>query len=83
MINGRYDGETGLVMNVEEDVLSVFGDLALKEFKVFIKDVQAATEVASGLDSIGQYSLHDMVQLEYVTSDIIVTDMCKVRRIPV
>eukprot|EP00698_Gefionella_okellyi_P004884 TRINITY_DN14515_c0_g1_i1.p1 TRINITY_DN14515_c0_g1~~TRINITY_DN14515_c0_g1_i1.p1 ORF type:complete len:1077 (+),score=274.28 TRINITY_DN14515_c0_g1_i1:233-3232(+) len=72
VINGRYEGETGLVMAVEEDVLHLFADLTMKEIKVFAKDVQAATEVASGLDSIGNFGLFDLVTIDPTTVGVIV-----------
>lgn len=40
--------------------------------KVLPKDVQLCAEVASGVDSIGQYQYHDLVQLDSQTVGVIV-----------
>ena len=37
----------------------------MKEIKVKSKDAQLANEVASGLDSLGQFELHELVQLDF------------------
>eukprot|EP01135_Chromosphaera_perkinsii_P005299 Nk52_evm7s335 gene=Nk52_evmTU7s335 len=64
VINGLHNGETGLVVRIDDGVVIFFSDVALKEVKVFSKDLQLTTEVASGVDSLGQYELHDLVQLD-------------------
>jgi len=63
VIAGRYEGETGMIVKVEEDQVVVFSDLNKKELKVFLVDTQKSDEVATGLDAFGNYALHDLVAL--------------------
>ena len=62
---GKYKGETGLIVNVneKEDTVVVFSDVTAKEMTVFTQDVVESTEVSSGQDALGSYELHDLVQL--------------------
>lgn len=36
--------------------------------KVLPKDLQLCTDMATGVDSLGQYQFGDLVQIEYVSS---------------
>jgi len=65
VIAGRYDGETGMIVKVDNEMQQaiVFSDLNKKELKIFLVDVQKSNEVATGLDSLGNYQLHDLVSL--------------------
>ncbi|EGD79485.1 hypothetical protein PTSG_12984 [Salpingoeca rosetta] len=60
--HGRYKGETGLVLRVTDDFVSVLSDLSLKEIRVLASDLEMTTTVASGRDVLGQFRLHDLVQ---------------------
>jgi len=64
-VAGKYKGETGLIVNVneKEDTVVVFSDVTAKEMTVFTQDVVESTEVSSGQDALGSYELHDLVQL--------------------
>lgn len=64
VMNGTNADETGLVTHVKDDVLTFLSDLSTQEVTVFSKDVREAAEVGSGVNVIGQYELHDLVQLE-------------------
>ena len=72
VIAGRHDGETGLIVGVEENIVTIFTDVGMKEIKVFSKDIQECTEVTSGQISIGQYELHDFIQLDPTTVGVII-----------
>eukprot|EP00123_Amoebidium_parasiticum_P017793 comp23990_c0_seq1/m.42637 comp23990_c0_seq1/g.42637 ORF comp23990_c0_seq1/g.42637 comp23990_c0_seq1/m.42637 type:complete len:1051 (-) comp23990_c0_seq1:111-3263(-) len=63
VINGVHEGETGLIVRVEENHVVIFGDTSMDEIKVFNKDVQLALEVSTGLDTLGQFVLYDLVQI--------------------
>eukprot|EP00054_Salpingoeca_dolichothecata_P010528 m.58744 g.58744 ORF g.58744 m.58744 type:complete len:1162 (-) comp19039_c0_seq2:55-3540(-) len=66
---GKFSGETGLVVHVMEDGprhITLVSDNTMKELKVFDKDLQLCQEVSSGLDSLGQFELHDLVQIDSV-----------------
>ena len=66
VMNGANADETGLVVEVKNDVVTFLSDLTMQEVTVFSKDVREAAEVGSGVNVIGQYELHDLVQLECV-----------------
>ncbi|XP_072045475.1 transcription elongation factor SPT5-like [Amphiura filiformis] len=72
VIAGRYEGDTGLVVRVEDNMAIVFSDLTMHEMKVLPKDLQLCREMSSGVDSMGQYQLLDMVQLDPQTVGVIV-----------
>ena len=42
----------------------------LRQVSVFSKDLREAAEVGTGTNIVGNYELHDLVQLEYVFSII-------------
>jgi len=64
VINGRYKDDTGMVVRVVEDQVTILSDMSMKEITVFSKDL---SEAASGvnMNTISKYDLHDLVQLEY------------------
>jgi len=64
VIGGHNEGETGIVVKIDEDIISVVSDLSRKEFRVRVEDLQLGSDIASGLDSLGMYELHDLVQLD-------------------
>lgn len=67
VMNGTNADETGLVVRVKDDIVTFLSDLSMQEVNVFAKDVREAAEVGSGVNVIGQYELHDLVQLESVS----------------
>jgi transcription elongation factor SPT5 len=64
VINGRYRDESGMVVKVEENIVTLLSDATLKEVRVFSKDLREAADVMFGKTVIGNYELHDLVQLE-------------------
>lgn len=64
VIGGRYEGEVGLVLSVEDNVAVLFSDLTQKELKVLLSDLQQASEVTTGRLELGSYELHDLVSLD-------------------
>lgn len=64
VINGRYRDESGMVVRIEENIITLLSDATLKEVKVFSKDLREAADVMFGKTVIGNYELHDLVQLE-------------------
>lgn len=63
---GNNAGETGLVVSVNEDVVTFLGDMNMREFSVFSKDLKEADGLVSGVAPGGKYNLHDVVQLRQV-----------------
>jgi transcription elongation factor SPT5 len=64
VVNGKYKDETGLIIKIEDSVVTIVTDLNVKDIQVFSKDLQMATNVSTGTGTIGQYETHDFVQLE-------------------
>lgn len=64
VISGRYEGDTGLIVSVRENMVVLFSDLTMHEVKVLPQDLQLCSDMATGVDSMGQFQYGDMVQLE-------------------
>ncbi|KAL6063390.1 Transcription elongation factor SPT5 [Balamuthia mandrillaris] len=72
VIGGRFEGETGLILRVDGNIVTLFSDLTKKEIQVLSQDIQEAAEVATGNIQLGNYELHDMVQIDPQTVGVIV-----------
>ncbi|GAA5800987.1 hypothetical protein HPULCUR_006427 [Helicostylum pulchrum] len=72
VINGRFKDESGMVLNIEDNIVTLLSDASLKEVRVFAKDLREAAEVMFGKTVIGNYELHDLVQLDFYTVGVIV-----------
>lgn len=64
VIGGRNEGETGLIVRLEDQVAIILSDLTMEEVTVFQKYLQLCEATASGMDSHGQFELGDLVQIE-------------------
>ena len=76
VVGGQYKDETGMVTQLqrETDSLCIYSDTSLREIVALAADVIESSEVSSGRDSLGSFSLHDLVQL----SDNLVAVITKV-----
>ena len=72
IISGQYEKDTGLIVRVEDKYIVLFADLTLHEIKVLPKDCQICADMATGVDSMGQFTLGDLVQLDAATVGVIV-----------
>lgn len=72
VIAGRYEGDTGLIVRVEDNQIVLFSDLTMHELKVLPKDAQLCQDMATGVDSMGQYQWGDLVQIDHQTVGAIV-----------
>ena len=63
-VQGRHEGEAGLVVKVEGEVATVFGDVSKEEFVVFSHHLADSAEVTRRVESLGEYAVHDLVMLE-------------------
>ncbi|KAK7036689.1 transcription elongation factor spt5 [Paramarasmius palmivorus] len=68
---GKNADETGLVVSVADNVVTFLSDMSMQEVSVFSKDLREAAEVGSGTNIIGDYELHDLVQLDPQTVGVI------------
>lgn len=64
VLSGRYEGDTGLIVRIEENRVVLFSDLTMHELEVLPRDLQLCSDMATGVDSMGQFQWGDMVQLE-------------------
>ncbi|KAK4046811.1 transcription elongation factor spt5 [Microbotryomycetes sp. JL201] len=71
VLTGSNAGETGLVVRVQNDIVTFLSDITQEQVEVFAKDVREAAEVGSGLNIVGKYELHDLVQLDAQTTGVI------------
>ncbi|GBM05915.1 Transcription elongation factor SPT5 [Araneus ventricosus] len=72
VIAGTYEGDTGLIVRVEHNVILMFSDLTMHELKVLPQDLQLCTEMATGVDSMGQFNWGDLVLLDSQNVGVIV-----------
>lgn len=72
VLGGRYEGDTGLIVRVEENRIVLFSDLTMHELEVLPRDLQLCSDRATGVDSMGQFQWGDMVMLDAQTVGVIV-----------
>lgn len=61
--NGLHKDETGLVVKVDENVVTILSDASMKPIQVFSKDLRSAAEISTSQTSTGQYDIQDLVTL--------------------
>ncbi|KAF8655012.1 hypothetical protein AX16_003283 [Volvariella volvacea WC 439] len=71
VMTGHNADETGLVVAVSDNVVTFLSDMSLQEVSVFSKDLREAAEVGSSTNVVGNYELHDLVQLDAQTVGVI------------
>ncbi|KAF5313474.1 hypothetical protein D9611_008618 [Ephemerocybe angulata] len=71
VMQGQNADETGLVVSVTDNVVTFVSDMSMQEVSVFSKDLREAAEVGSSTNTIGNYELHDLVQLDAQTVGVI------------
>lgn len=64
VLAGRYEGETGLIIRVDHSRVVLVSDLTNHELEVLPRDLQLCSDVATGVDCLGQFQWGDLVQLE-------------------
>ncbi|XP_075228601.1 transcription elongation factor subunit Spt5 [Lycorma delicatula] len=72
VLAGRYEGDTGLIVRVEDNRIVLFSDLTMHELEVLPRDLQLCSDMATGVDSLGQFQWGDMVQLDSQNVGVIV-----------
>lgn len=72
VIGGRNEGETGLIVRVEDNTAILISDLTMEEITVFQRFLQLCQSSASGVDSMGQFEWGDLVQIDAQTVGVIV-----------
>lgn len=72
VIGGRNEGETGLIVRVDDNVAIILSDLTMEEITVFQRFLQLCQATATGVDSLGHFEWGDLVQIDSHTMGIIV-----------
>ena len=72
VIGGRNEGETGLIIKVEDNTAVILSDLTMEEISVFQRFLQLCQATATGIDSMGHFELGDLVQTDANTMAVIV-----------
>lgn len=74
ILNGEFVGETGLIVRVEDssDAVVVFSDISNREMRALSKDIIESSEVTTGVDTLGNYELYDLVAMQKDQIGIIV-----------
>lgn len=67
----KFQDEVGTVVKISEDRVTLLTDHTNNEVTVFSKDLREASDIG-GQGSLGQYELHDLVQLDPTTVGCIV-----------
>lgn len=72
VIGGRNEGETGLIVRVDDNVAIILSDLTMEEITVFQRFLQLCQATATGVDALGHFEWGDLVQIDSHTMGIIV-----------
>lgn len=67
----RFRDEVGMIVKISEDRVTLLTDQTNTEVTVFSKDLREASDIG-GAGSLGQYELHDLVQLDATTVGCVV-----------
>lgn len=81
VVSGTHQGATGMVVKVEGHVLVIVSDTTKEDIRVFADNVVESSEVTSGVTKLGDYELHDLVQLDHLSFGVIIrveSDGCQV-----
>ncbi|KAJ1328464.1 hypothetical protein BSLG_010196 [Batrachochytrium salamandrivorans] len=72
VVGGVHKDETGLIVKIENNVVTILSDTTLNPISVFSKDLRTASEVSTTGTSLGQYETLDLVQLSASDVGVIV-----------
>ncbi|CAH8377739.1 unnamed protein product [Eruca vesicaria subsp. sativa] len=72
VVCGTNEGATGMVVKVEQHVLSILSDTTKQHIRVFADHVVKSAEVTNGVTKMGEYELHDLVLLSNLSFGVII-----------
>ncbi|GMH35712.1 hypothetical protein BSKO_03580 [Bryopsis sp. KO-2023] len=78
---GVHEGDMGMVIKVDNLICRVMSEATKKELRVYARDLCKTEQSHVGMDTIGDYELHDLVELDNNNFGVIVfvdKDFCKV-----
>jgi len=64
VLAGRHEGDTGLIIRVEDDRVVVISDIGLDELELLPGHLQLYEGTSNGVDSFGKFEWGDIVHLE-------------------
>ncbi|GJS80773.1 putative transcription elongation factor SPT5 homolog 1 [Tanacetum coccineum] len=64
VVSGAQEGVTGMVISVEGHLVNIVSDTTKEALRVFSDNVVESSEVTSDITKIGDFELHDLVQLD-------------------
>ena len=64
VLHGKHEGVMGMVVKVEGDIAHIFSTVSNEEFQVFMHDLADGDEATQRIDTLGEYTLHDLVMLD-------------------
>ena len=62
----KFRDEVGMVVKIKDDKVTVLSDLSMRELTIFSKDLREAAD-SGNVGSLGNYSIHDLIQLDPTT----------------
>lgn len=71
VVNGNHKDDTGMVVSCDKDEVTLLTDVSQTEIRVFSHDLKMTKDIG-GTNAVGEYSLHDLVQINPHTVGCIV-----------
>ena len=71
VIGGRYEGDTGLIVRVEDNLIVLFSDLTMHELKTMPKDLQLCTDMATGTGHLDQGESEANLILNFTSTNFV------------
>ncbi|KAI3768812.1 hypothetical protein L2E82_19647 [Cichorium intybus] len=72
VVSGAQEGVTGMVVKAEGHFINMVSDTTKDVLQVFSDNVVESSEVTSGITKIGDFELHDLVQLDNSNFGVII-----------
>ncbi|KAI3733140.1 hypothetical protein L1987_64358 [Smallanthus sonchifolius] len=72
VVSGTQEGVTGMVLTVQGHLVNIVSDTTKEVLRVFSDNVVESSEVTSGITKIGDFELHDLVQLDNSNFGVII-----------
>ncbi|XP_014204352.1 transcription elongation factor SPT5-like [Copidosoma floridanum] len=72
VLNGKYEGDTGLIVRIKNDHIIVFSDVSMHEMEILRESLQLCPDVSTGVDSLGKFAWGDLVQLDPTSVGVII-----------
>ena len=71
-VNGKFKDETGMITQIEKNIVHIFSDASMKQFSVLSKDIRNTAEISVSETTQQSYNVQDFVQVGANTVGVIV-----------